>query len=180
MDRGAIGMMKLQHIKDLYDEFRLELLHKGRLPMRETPVGFWGTSIVDEIISIFRHVHLQKYSHFLDLGSGDGRVALVASLFTKSAGIEMDLPLFNKSLEMKGKLGIETEFFHGDFMQHDISRYDMVFCYPDKPLYMGLRDKLRNELTGKLILYGRLPDNCNLRQLESFRVNGTSVGIYSQ
>ena len=49
---------------------------------------------------------MKRFNRFIDLGSGDGKVALIASLFCRQAeGIEIDDELFGKSLEMKEKFG---------------------------------------------------------------------------
>jgi hypothetical protein len=180
MDKSTSKMKKLNDIKNTYNQFRISLLEKGKLPMRATNAGFWGTSIIDEIYSLFSRIQLSRYPNFIDLGSGDGRVTLTASLFTDATGIELDLPLYNKSLEISERLGLDAEFIHKDYMEHDISKYSILFNYPDKPFYFGLRDKLKKELKGKLLLYGRIIDDHWLKRLSSFRVNGTLVGIYSK
>lgn len=167
-------------IKQAYNDFRLSLLRTGKLPLRETVAGFWGTSICDELLSIFKRINLENCRHFLDVGSGDGRTVLIASLFTKATGIELDLQLYKKSLEIRDKLGLQAEFLHDDFFNHDFSDYDVLFCYPDKPLYYGLDQKFRDELQGRLVIYGPRMDNVRLHHHDSFRVNGTLINIYTK
>lgn len=171
---------RYQEIKQAYNDFRISLLRKGKLPLRETSAGFWGTSICDELYTIFKKIKLDKFRNFIDIGSGDGRVVLIASLFTKAKGIELDLQLYKKSLEIKDKLGIRADFIHDDFFNYDFSSYDILFYYPDKPLYYGLEQKFREELNGKLILYGQNIYPVNLPKEEEFRVNGTLVGVYTK
>ena len=173
-------LQKFQVIKQAYNDFRISLLKKGKLPLRETAAGFWGTSICDEIFKIFKRINLQKFKNFLDVGSGDGRVVLIASLFTKATGIELDLQLYKKSLEIGNKLQLNAKFIHDDFFEHDFSNYDILFCYPDKPLHHGLGHKLGEELKGKLILYGHHLYPIPLHKKEEFRVNGTLIGIYTK
>jgi len=73
-----------------------------------------------------------------DLGSGDGKIAMIASLFTKAAGIEFDEELVKVSNQMKKKLNLDVKFIQGDFMQSDISKYDVIFINPDKEFAAGL------------------------------------------
>jgi len=171
-------LTQFNHIKQAYNDFRLSLLKDGKLPLRETSAGFWGPSICDELFMIFKKMRLECCNNFLDVGSGDGRVVLIASLFTKAQGIELDLLLYKKSLEIRDRLGLAADFLHDDFFLHDFRKYDILFCYPDKPLYYGLDQKFRDELHGKLIVYGPPPADIGLPQEESFRVNGTMVSVY--
>ena len=84
-------------IKEEYDKFYRSLLKKGRLPMWSTEKGFWNSSITDDLYETFKKINLHKFKSFLDIGSGDGKVVLIASLFCKNAeGIEIDDFLHNK------------------------------------------------------------------------------------
>jgi hypothetical protein len=85
-------------IKKEYDDFYRRLLRSGKLPMRSTEKGFWNASISDEVYETFKRIGLQKFKSFLDIGSGDGKVVLIASLFCRTAeGIEIDNFLHNKA-----------------------------------------------------------------------------------
>ena len=100
-------------IKKEYDEFYKSLLLRGRLPMWSTEKGFWNAAVSDEIYEAFKKIKLDKFKNFLDIGSGDGKVVLIASLFCKKAeGIEIDDFLHNKALEMQLKFKIPNAEFH--------------------------------------------------------------------
>ena len=75
---------KFQEIKKEYDDFDKALMKQGRLPMKDTGIGFWNASPSSDVFELFKKLQLQNYKHLLDLGSGDGRVTLIASLFTKA------------------------------------------------------------------------------------------------
>ena len=169
-------------IKKEYDEFYKSLLLKGRLPMWSTEKGFWNAAASDEVYEAFNKIKLNKFKNFIDIGSGDGKVVLIASLFCKKAeGIEIDDFLHNKALQMKIKFGISNaEFHNGDFFQHDFSKYDVMFLSPDAPLERGLEKKLLNEMKGKLIHYGQHFHPKSLKKEENFFVNGTLVSVYSK
>ena len=169
-------------IKKEYDGFYRSLLRNGRLPMWGTNKGFWNASISGEVYASFKKINLHEFNKFLDIGSGDGKVALIASLFCQRAeGIEIDSFLHNKAVEMQMKLGINNAGFHNkDFFEHDFSKYDALFISPDAPLERGLEKKLLGEMNGKLIHYGLHFQPKFLKKENSFLVNGTLVSLYSR
>ena len=169
-------------IKKEYDDFYRNLLREGRLPMRSTSKGFWNASVSGEVYEAFKRIGLQKFKSFLDIGSGDGKVVLIASLFCKNAeGIEIDSLLHDKAEEIRKKFGIENAAFHNrDFFGHDFSKHDALFLAPDAPLDRGVESKLLREMNGKLIHYGNHFHPSSLKKESSFLVNGTMVSIYSR
>lgn len=173
---------KFKVIKQEYDNFYKSLLKKGSLPMRSTELGFWNAAISQEVYDAFKKLNLQKFNSFIDLGSGDGKITLIASLFCKQAeGIEIDDELFEKSLEFKNRLNIKNVVFHNnDFIDHPIKDYDVVFINPDKPMERGLEKKLLKELNGKLILYGHHFHPLQLKKEKSFLVDNNLVSLYSR
>lgn len=169
-------------VKMGYDDFYRSLLKKGKLPMRSTEKGFWNASITDEVFDAFKKIKLSKFKNFLDIGSGDGKVVLIASLFCKNAeGVEIDELLHHKALEIQSKLKISNAAFHNkDFFEHDFSKYDVLFTAPDAPFERGLENKLLKEMNGKLIHYGHHFHPAHLKKEDSFIVNGTLVSLYSK
>ena len=168
-------------IKKEYDGFYRSLLHRGRLPMWSTEKGFWNASNSDEAYSAFKKIGLKRFKRFLDIGSGDGKVVLIAAMFCKSAeGIEIDDILHSKALEIQAKLGIRNAKFHNkDFFEHDFSKYDALFLSPDAPLERGLENKLLSEMKGKLIHHGHHFHPRFLKKKSSFLVNGNLVSLYA-
>ena len=118
----------------------------------------------------------------MDLGSGDGKAVLIAALFCKRAiGIEMDNNLFKKSMEMQRTLNIPNAiFYNSNYYDHSISGIDVVFTYPDAPMYRGLEKKLLNELTGKLIHYGHHFHPQQLKIEDRFLVDGNLFTVYTK
>ena len=173
---------KYDLIKAEYDNFYRSLLAKGKLPMWSTKKGFWNASISDEIFEAFKRLKLEKFKNFLNIGSGDGKVTLIASLFCKNAeGIEIDKNLHDKGLEMQRKLDIKNATLHNaDFFLHNFSKYDVLFVSPDVPFERGLEKKLLKEMKGKLIHYGHHFHPQNLMVTESLDINGTKVSLYSR
>ncbi len=136
--------------------FDKELQQKYGFKVRDTAKGIWGTSNLDHVYSLFKKIKLENYSRFLDVGCGDGRVVLVASLFTDAAGVEFDSDLVAKALEIKKKLGLTATITCGDFFEEDFSSYDIIFTNPDTGFYNGIEDKLLSEFKGKLIVYNNV------------------------
>lgn len=169
-------------IKKEYDGFYRALLRKGKLPMWSTEKGFWNAAISDEILETFRKLKLHQFNNFLDIGSGDGKVVIIASLFCENAeGIEIDNFLHRIALQIKNKFGIANAVFHNkDFFEHDFSKYDALFLNPDAPLERGLEKKLFKEMNGKLIHYGHHFHPKILRKETSFLINDNLVSIYSK
>ena len=167
--------------------------------MRSTSKGFWNASIAGEVYEAFKKLKLSKFKNFLDIGSGDGKVVLIASLFCRNAeGVEIDKFLHSKAVEIKDKFKIGNAAFHNkDFFEHDFSKYDALFLAPDAPLERGLENKLLNEMKGKLIHYGhhfqpkflksrksKISDDDQkpqgfLTKEKDFLVNGNLVSVYS-
>jgi len=93
------------------------------------------------------------------LGSGDGKVVLIASLFgVKATGIEFDKDLIDVSVKIRDELNLSADFIQGDFLKQDLSRYDIIFINPDKGFKLKLENKLIKEMksTAKLFVYNNI------------------------
>lgn len=174
--------LKFSEIKEQYDGFYKSLMQQGRFATKDTGIGFWGPSIADEVYQAFKKLGLHKYKNFLDLGSGDGKIALIASLFCKNShGIEYDQELHKKAIEIQKRLKLRNvKLVNDDFMDYNISKHDIIFCSPDKPMERGMGKKLEKELKGKLILQGHHFHPTNLTKEKSFRVNDMLFTLYSR
>ena len=167
-------------IKKEYGNFYTSLLRKGKLPLGTTEGGFWGYSIDDEVFEAFKKIGLQNYKSFIDLGSGDGKVVLIASLFVKNAvGIEIDKDLVGVSNNIKNKLKINNaEFILGDFFDFDLSKFDAIYSYPDNKINQ-IENKLLKEMKGILVHYGNYYYPSLLKKEQQFKINGTAITVYS-
>ncbi|MFH1642535.1 MAG: class I SAM-dependent methyltransferase [Nanoarchaeota archaeon] len=175
-------MNRFTDIEKHYNDYYRSLLKSGKLLVKDTDIGFWGPSATKEVFEAFKILNVQQYQNFLDLGSGDGKVSLIAALFCRnSTGIEYDPILTGKANEMKDKLGIyNAKFINDDFFNHNLKPYDVIFHAPDKPLHRGVEEKLLKEMKGKLILHGHHFHPENLKRKQQFRVNNTLVTLYSR
>lgn len=175
-----LKIKKFELIKEEYDNFYKSLLKQGKMPVRDTEVGIWGISVADNVYNLFKKIKLSKYKNFLDLGSGDGKVVLIASLFTKATGIEFDKELVDKSLEIRNKLKLKADFIQDDFLKHDWSKYDIIFINPDKGFHKGTEDKLLKELKGKLFVYNFVFEPRFLKKGKKYWFEQTPVTVYTR
>ena len=175
-------------LKEVYDQFVVSLMRKGNLPLKNTIHGYWGVTPLDETRELFERIKLSDCLSFIDLGSGDGRIVLLASLFCpKTVGIEGDRWLHENAVFLKRKLSSrdmhhfkKAKLAMDDFMNHDLSNYDTVFVSPDKPFHRGLENKLNKELTEKLIVYGWEFKPSSLKEVEEHIINGEKFRVYTK
>ena len=114
----------------------------------------WAVSDATSVYKAFCYFDLNRYSHMAELGSGDGIVALIGSLFTRVTGYETDDQLYHKSLDVRDQLKLtRAEFLRQNYLEADLSPYDILYLYPDKPFYM-LEEELRSAWRGHLLVHG--------------------------
>jgi len=119
-----------------------------------TSRGAWAASRIAHVHYFFKRLGLEKDRLFIDLGSGDGLVACVAGLFTRSIGIEADPDLCRTALEAIRSLRMNhrVEIICGDYLTMNLQRADCLYLYPDKP-FMPL-EALLTSWPGRLLVYG--------------------------
>ena len=129
-------------------------LATSQMEYKSTRSGMWAASNPREVYRTFCHFHLAQYEYMADLGSGDGRVSLIGSLFTQATGYETDEKLYEKSLQVRDRLRLNrARFIQKDYLVVDLSPYNMLYLYPDKPFY-ALEDKLKDGWRGHLLVNG--------------------------
>lgn len=76
---------------------------------------------------------LKAGEKMVDLGSGDGRIVIMAAQRFKAnaIGVEIDADLFRQSTERIQKLGLQNRarIIHGDIVQQDYSEADLITVY---------------------------------------------------
>ena len=147
--------LAFRKIQTAYQGFyqRLKNLNH-RLPYRRTKSGMWATSEAEEVYRGFCHFNLDQYTHMADLGSGDGIVVAIASLFTQATGYEIDEWLHQQSIELWNSLNLsKATFIQADFLRANLSGHDLLYLYPDKPFY-DLEERLHATWKGHLLVNG--------------------------
>ncbi|MGM5481094.1 MAG: class I SAM-dependent methyltransferase [Nanobdellota archaeon] len=140
-------------IRDYYETLdKRKLSEKGSL-VHDTPKGIFGVSDVKTVFDFFNKIGLFEQDVFIDLGSGDGRVTMIASLFCKAIGIEYDEELVHESKLASLKTGFEAEFIASDYEHYDYSKATVLFSYADHFFTPMFIEKLKNEFSGTLYVY---------------------------
>lgn len=149
-------------------------------PYKITPAGMWACSRSEEVYDLLGQLNLEAYNHFVDLGSGDGRVVLIASLFLPATGIEADPGLVEASRAMAGRLGLNrANFVCADCRQVDITPFDLLFAYPDKPL-SWLVKILPDNWPGHLLVYGPYFQPTELTHLKTIYAGETMCTLWER
>ncbi|RJX35593.1 MAG: hypothetical protein C4525_02775 [Desulfarculus sp.] len=147
-------------------------------PYKVTPVGMWACSRAEEVYDLLLKLRLEDCRHFADLGSGDGRVVLLAALFTQATGIEADPELCQAGDRLAAGLGLaRARFICADCRQVDLRPYDLLFIYPDKPLDW-LEARLPVDWPGRLLVYGPYFRPRSLRHEKTLYAGETLCGLW--
>ena len=166
-------------IKEEYHIFYVNRLRNGKPALKDTGYGYWGISSIEIIWDLFNKINLGSFKNFLDVGSGDGKVVLVASLFTDATGIELDKELYDKGVEIRNKLSLgRASFVQENYYDEDFSQYDILYHFPDQPM-KKLERKLLKEMRGILVHYGNFFKPLQLKKEKEFKVDGIAVNIYT-
>ena len=168
---------KFLEIQDTYNRYYRGQMIQGRLPGKSTSLGYWAPAAAEDVWELLKVIGVKKHLRFIDLGSGDGKIAIVASLVCQATGIEADASLHDVAVWMQAKLETGSNLINGNFLQHDLSRYDILFLNPDST-FREIEAKLRKEMKGKLILYASRYEPIHLKLEQEFVVNGTRAKVY--
>ena len=163
-------------INKAYSARRRKLLIDGKFQYR-TAHGYWAQSNLEHCFELFKKINLQKRKSFVDLGSGDGIVTATASLFTQSTGIEADEKLHNVAEDLKTKLGLTSTNKNMDYLNEDLSQYDIIFIAPDN-YFHKLEKNIVGQFKGTLILLDNIFRPLTLTADETISIRGTNFNIY--
>ena len=93
---------------------------------------------------------LKAGERMFDLGSGDGRIVIMAAqrFHADATGIELDKDLWKQSTDRIKSLGLQktARIIHGDILKQDVSSADLVTVY----LLPSSNDKIRPMLEKQL------------------------------
>lgn len=87
-------------------------------------------SVVEKMLTLGA---LKKGEKMFDLGSGDGRIVIMAAdkFGAHSVGVEFDTDLYMQSSEKIRRMGLadRAKIVHGDFLQQDYGSADLITIY---------------------------------------------------
>jgi hypothetical protein len=153
---------KFRIIERHYKEVDEKVKAKEGKPFFDTTHGIWGASCMLDVYELFLKIKLNERKGFVDLGSGDGRIALIAALFTDACGIEADLSLceiakrVQKDLVHKIPELLRCVFVHADYTKINLSKYNILFTFADHSWSADFEKKLLNECQGTLLSYNKI------------------------
>lgn len=168
---------RFKKIEQYHHQKQGKMLVSGKGVQRLTSHGYWAAAHPGSVYELFKKIQLNDFSHFLDLGSGDGMVVAIASLFTKATGIEVDEPLHKEAETMNKKLKLKGSFLCKDYMDSDISAYDFIFINPDNYFYQ-LEGKLKKEFKGTLVIVDNIFRPLTLVPSKKMEVLGVGYDVY--
>ncbi len=116
-------------------------------PEKLAPYYPTPTSVVEKMLKLGE---LKPGEKMFDLGSGDGRIVIMAAkdIKAEATGIELDAGLYKQSQDRIAKLGLQNRarIIHGDILRQDYSSADLVTIY----LLPTSNDKVRPLLEKQL------------------------------
>ena len=121
----------------------------GQRPPRAPDIFFAPTrqTIVDGMLRLAK---VTAADVVYDLGSGDGRIVVIAAqkYGARGVGIELDpkLVALSRELAVASEVGDRVAFIEGDMFTTDLSPATVVTLYLSESLNLNLEPKLRNEL----------------------------------
>lgn len=121
----------------------------GQRPARAPDIFFAPTrqTVVEGMLRLAR---VTPDDVVYDLGSGDGRIAVIAAqkFGARGVGIELDpkLVALSRELAAASAVGDRVEFVEGDLFTTDLSPATVVTLYLSESINLDLEPKLRNEL----------------------------------
>ncbi|OIO64432.1 hypothetical protein COY28_02200 [Candidatus Woesearchaeota archaeon CG_4_10_14_0_2_um_filter_57_5] len=171
-------MRPFQDVKSAYEELYVSMLRSGKPTWKPTEKGYWGMAVSDEVHELLRQLNMGSQHKLLDLGSGDGKVVLIAAALGMDAtGIEHDKELHDIAESMRKKLRLPATFINADFNDHSWKGFHLVFSNPDQHLD---EEKLQTELTGRLVVYGPHYHPNSLRKHRTLDIQGTLISVFGK
>jgi cyclopropane fatty-acyl-phospholipid synthase-like methyltransferase len=121
----------------------------SQAPARTPDIFFLPTlySVADEMLKM---AHVTANDVVYDLGSGDGRVLILAAqkYGARGVGVELDPKLveLSRQIAREGEVADKVTFIEGDLFEADISKATVVTLYLSPSVNRRLESKLRREL----------------------------------
>ncbi len=144
---------------------------------RPTARGLWAPADCAEVGELFARLRLGGCRRFLDLGSGDGRVVMLASLFTRAEGVEIDRALCARARAISAALGLKrASFAEGDCRRRPW-RGTIPLRLPDLPLVAGR--PLPSDWGGRLVVYGAKFAPPGMNRRATLRVGRSNCALWA-
>lgn len=112
--------------------------------------------VIEEMLDMAK---VTKDDYIIDLGSGDGRIPILAAkkFGTKGLGIEIDKDLVREAFELAKKEGVEdlVDFKQGDLFELDFCKATVLTLYLFPDINLKLRPKIWEMPSGTRVISHR-------------------------
>lgn len=170
-------MTKSQEIIDYFQTVDIQK-KKNQEYVRDTDKGIFGVSNLEIMDEFFKKINIAKKDIFVDLGSGDGRVNILASNYCESIGIEFDSRLVKESIEHNNRLQTKATFYEQDYEKYDFSKTTILFSFADHFFNDQFIEKLKSEFKGTLYIYQGIFTPKKVSKGKTIWVNQTPIYSY--
>ncbi|MFP4523531.1 MAG: hypothetical protein ACLFNM_03230, partial [Candidatus Woesearchaeota archaeon] len=151
--------LTFQEQRAYVQKYFIDLDAKEGNKVHDTKKGIFGTTDITLFVEFCEKINLASKKSFVDLGSGDGRLVLLASLYTQAIGLEFDADLIKISMQHQKKLSLRMpEVFQAKFLEQDYELFDYLHCdvlfsFADHFFTPEFIEKLKNEFFGTLYVF---------------------------
>ncbi|MBN1175718.1 hypothetical protein JXA48_03665 [Candidatus Woesearchaeota archaeon] len=166
--------------KEIIEYFKIIDVQKkeNQEHIRDTDKGIFGVSNLEIMDDFFNKIRISKEDVFVDLGSGDGRVNILASIYSKSIGIEFDKELVQESIKHNDILKTAAIFLEQDYESYDFSKTTILFSFADHFFNEKFIAKLSKEFKGTLYIYQGIFTPEKITKGKTIWINQTPIYSY--
>ena len=174
---------KFYKIRSWYDKYDQEIRKREGKPFFRTSHGLWGAAGLLDMFEFFTKIDAEKFT-FADYGSGDGRIVLIAALFTQATGIEGQEDLTHIAQKAKKELIKDipeldrATFKTGNYYEESHNDYDILFFFPDHAFPEAFQEKLKEIFSGHLIIYTKIHSPSLLKKGKTYWVQQVPIVSY--
>jgi SAM-dependent methyltransferase len=117
-------------------------------------IGF-SPSPIDAVSTLFSKLKLNASDKFVDLGCGDGQVAIAAAKCGMQAtGVEVHPVLYSQSQIEAELANTPVTFIAGDLVSADLTPYTVIYMYLGRPLCEAVLPNIKKLAPGKIVISG--------------------------
>lgn len=177
---------KFDLIKNWYEKQDSIIRDREGKSFFRTSHGLWGAAGMLDMFEFFLKNEADDFKSgvFADYGSGDGRIVLIASLFTDAVGVEGEQELVDLSERAKKEL-IEhipelsrATFKCKNYYEEKHDEYGTIFTFPDHPFPEVFEKKLL-EFSGTLLVYNNIHRPNILKKGKTYWVQQIPIVSYA-
>jgi SAM-dependent methyltransferase len=151
-------------------------------PQTRTPGIFFAPTRQPIVEAMLRLAKVTSDDVVYDLGSGDGRIPVIAAqkFGARAVGIELDpgLVKLSRQIAADSAVGNKVTFVEGDLFAADISAATVVTLYLSASMNLDLEPKLRGELRkGTRVVSHQFPIG-RWAPAETLRIDGEELFLW--